>query len=110
MQFARWLPGTWRADNRLLRERLVRHGLPAHVVRPVMRETFTDVIARGLHQYAPALLREIADGSPLVKAGYLDRRALLATAEDCERSMQDAAVHSEAYTPIALHLALRSLS
>ncbi|WP_328512804.1 asparagine synthase-related protein (plasmid) [Streptomyces sp. NBC_00376] len=110
VRFARWLPEVWRADKRLMRERLVRHGLPSNVVRAALRENFSDVMARGLYRYAPPLLREMANGSSLVESGYLDRRALLATAADCERSVQDAAAHSAVYAPIALHLALRSVS
>ncbi|MER7350753.1 asparagine synthase-related protein [Streptomyces aurantiacus] len=110
VRFTRQLPEVWRADKALMRERLIRHGLPSRVVRPVLRETFAEVMATAVHRYAPALLRDMAADSPLVDAGFLDGRALLAVAEDCERGVRGAAEHSAVYTPIALDLAVRSLT
>ncbi|MET9734587.1 asparagine synthase-related protein [Streptomyces sp. NPDC006458] len=108
VRFARWLPHEWRADKRLMRERLVRRGLPGHVVRPALRENFREVMAAALHRHAPALLREMAAGSPLVEGGFLDRDALLAVADECERGVREAAEHCAVYAPISMHLALRS--
>ena len=110
VRFARWLPEEWRANKRLFRERLVCRGVPHHVVRPALRENFTQVMGTGLHRYAPAILREIASESPLVEAGFLDRRALMVVADDCGRSVERAIAHSSVYAAIALHLALRPLS
>ncbi|NUH42859.1 hypothetical protein HUF15_40260 [Streptomyces samsunensis] len=109
VRFARWLPDEWHADKRLFRERLRRCGLPEWVVRPVLRENFTDVMAHSMHVYGPRLLRQIAADSPLVEWGFLDPAGLRAVADACASGPAAAREHTAAYAPIALDLFVRAL-
>jgi asparagine synthase (glutamine-hydrolysing) len=82
VRFCEWLPVEWRADKRLLRERLGRTGMPAEIARPPIPENFGNVMHTAMRQHGGRRVRLLLnDGSPLIDAKILDPAALAAVAD-----------------------------
>lgn len=70
-RFARQLPTEWAADKRILRERLIRSGIPRLATRPQNGEEFTPVMHLGMHTHVLPLLEKLADELILAELGFI---------------------------------------
>lgn len=70
-RFARQLPTEWANDKHVLRERLIRAGIPRTAVRPQVGEDFTPVMHLGMRTHALPLLEKLADDLVLVELGFV---------------------------------------
>lgn len=110
IRFGEWLPRQWRADKRLLRERLGRLGLSAEVCRPALAENFVEVMQAGLTRYGIAYLNQmLIDGSPLIDDGFVDPDQL-ALVRDRIATGRPLPRDREVFEVISVDLAIRSLS
>ncbi len=105
-RFARQLPAGWVEDKMVLRDRLIRAGIPASVARPAAGEDFTPIMQRGMRTYALPLLAELLDTLMLAEMGYVERGALRRALADA----QSASVLDSALVDLLrLEVGLRSL-
>jgi asparagine synthase (glutamine-hydrolysing) len=70
-RFARQLPIEWAQDKRLLRQRLIRAGIPRLAVRPQEGEDFASVMQLGLRTYVLPLLDKLAGELILADLGFI---------------------------------------
>lgn len=107
IRFGEWLPLEWRKNKRLLREHLIRLGLPKEVSYPLLAENFSMVMAAALNRYgAPMLAQGAADGI-LTQLGFVDRDELLAASERAASGLDS--VDHRLYAVAALESALRQI-
>jgi asparagine synthase (glutamine-hydrolysing) len=105
-RFARQLPAEWAADKRLLRERLMRAGIPSLAARPQDGEDFTPIMHQALRAHALPLLNELADSLTLASLGFVDPAALHDT---LKRAHDTPTPPSTLVDLLRLELGLRSL-
>ncbi|WP_369181995.1 hypothetical protein [Streptomyces sp. Y1] len=79
------LPAPWRANRRLLRERIQRRAMAPEVAQPPLTEHFGTIMDSAVHHHGARHIRRLLhEGSPLLEAGLLDAVALREVAERLE--------------------------
>ena len=107
VRFGEWLPVQWRMEKRMLRERLVRRGLPHEVAHPALPENFSAVMAAGIQRHGVPVLAQAATSGILADLGFVNRAALLAASERAAARPNEA--DHRLYAVAALESALRRI-
>jgi len=107
IQFGEWLPLEWRKDKRMLRQRLMRCGLPEEVSYPALTENFSPVMTAAVHRYAGPMLARSAANGIVADLGLVDRHVLLTASARAEAD--PSAADHRLYAVAVLECALRQV-
>jgi len=111
IRFGEWLPLQWRRHKRLHQARLEAAGCPRALLEPRLRENFTPVMREALRRHGlPLIARMLADGSPLIDAGFVQPDGLAAVHGRLAGGGQFRERETELYGLIVMDLALRSFA
>ena len=111
IRFGERLSLQWRRHKRLHQSRLEAAGCPRALLEPRLRENFTPVMREALRQHGlPLIARMLADGSPLIDAGFIHPDGLATVHRRLTEGGQFRERETELYGLIVMDLALWSFT